>query len=85
MGDIINGLFELVGAFVCWRNALQLYRDREVRGVYWPATAFFAVWGVWNLYYYSSLDQWFSFSAGIILCLGNCAWVVGALIPRRGK
>lgn len=80
--DLINATFELVGAVLCWRNAYQLYRDREVRGVYWPMYAFFAAWGVWNLFYYPALGQWFSFAAGVFLCAGNCAWVAGVLWLR---
>lgn len=72
--DIGNAVFELVGAILAWMNVLQLYKDRKVAGVYWPVTAFFGVWGLWNLYYYSSLGQWFSWSAGIFLCSANLLW-----------
>jgi hypothetical protein len=78
VSDIINGLFELVGAFMTWRNYVQLRRDGEVRGVYWPVTAFFAAWGLWNLYYYPSLGQWFSFAAGVLLVGWNIAWAIKA-------
>lgn len=43
--------------------------------MYWPMTAFFTAWGFWNLHYYPSLEQWFSFYAGIVLVLGNLCWV----------
>ena len=81
--DLANGAFELVGAAVCWINAHKLFVDREVKGVYWPATAFFTVWGVWNLFYYPALGQWYSFAAGVFLVTGNAAWVVLALKFRR--
>lgn len=77
--DLINGLIKLVGAGLTWRNAWELWKARELRGVYWPTSMFFTVWGVWNLYYYPSLDQWFSFYAGILLTMGNLAWVVMAV------
>lgn len=77
-GDHINGAFEMVGALFTWRNAWQLHRDKEIRGVYWPITGFFAAWGVWNLWYYPSLAQWWSFSGGVLLVLGNAAWVAQA-------
>lgn len=73
--DLINAGFELLGAAFTWRNALQLYRDRQIKGVYWPTMAFFAVLGLWNLYYYPSLGQWASFAAGVVLVAGNLAWV----------
>jgi hypothetical protein len=81
--DHINAAFELLGALFTWRNALQLYRDREVKGVYWPITAFFAAWGVWNLFYYPAIGQWLSFYAGIVLVLGNIVWVALAVALRR--
>jgi hypothetical protein len=77
--DLINGLIELTGAVFTWRNAWQLWKDREVRGVYWPTSLFFTVWGAWNLYYYPSLNQWFSFYAGILLATGNLAWLTMAV------
>jgi len=83
--DLVNGLFEAIGALFVWRNFVQLRRDGEVKGVYWPVTAFFAAWGVWNLYYYPTLGQWFSFSAGVVLCAGNIAWVIGVLRLRARK
>lgn len=83
--DHINGLIVLVGAGFTWRNAWQLWIDRELFGVYWPTSLFFTVWGIWNLYYYPSLGQWFSFYAGILLALGNAAWVIMAVFLLRKK
>ncbi|MEW6648176.1 MAG: hypothetical protein AB1450_13335 [Pseudomonadota bacterium] len=80
--DIINGLFELVGAWVAWANAWKLYAEREIKGVYWPAWVFYSAWGLWNLVYYPSLDQWASFAGGVLLVSGNIAWV--ALAWRLG-
>jgi hypothetical protein len=73
--DTINGLFEFAGGFMLLRNALQLYRDKQVKGVHWMPTLFFTSWGVWNLYYYPSLDQWFSFAGGVFLVLTNALWL----------
>lgn len=81
--DLITGGFELVGAFFTWRNFLQLRRDRRFAGVYWPATAFFAAWGLWNLLYYPALAQWASFAGGVALVAGNVAWVGLALKLKR--
>ena len=77
--DLINGLIELVGAGLTWRNAWQLHTDRQIRGVYWPTTLFFALWGFWNLFYYPFLDQWISFTAGVVLVSGNVIWVAMAI------
>jgi len=77
--DIINASFELVGSYFTWRNAQQLYKEKETKGVYWPTWLFFSVWGIWNLIYYPSLNQPLSFYAGIVLVSGNIAWVVLAV------
>lgn len=77
--DIGNGLFEAFGAVLSWRNAYQLKRDKKIAGVYWPVYVFYTAWGFWNMYYYPSLGQWFSFFAGLVLVLGNLAWVIQAL------
>jgi hypothetical protein len=74
--DFFNGAFELTGAFMLARNVLQIHRDKLVRGVHWMPTLFFASWGFWNLYYYPSLAQWWSFAGGIAIVTVNVAWFV---------
>lgn len=82
-GDVGNGFFELVGALLNWKNVARIRRDRRVRGVWWPAWAFFAAWGWWNLWYYPSLGQWFSTGAGCVMVAANTAWVLLAIKYRR--
>jgi len=77
--DVVNGVFELVGAFFVWANVRRLWRDKTIAGVYWPTTAFFAIWGLWNLYYYPAIEQWYSFVGGIVLVSGNAVWVAMAV------
>lgn len=74
--DLINGCFEFVGGFCTWLNVRQLYRDQEVKGVDWRTTLFWWSWGTWNVYYYPSLNQWFSFIGGVWLAVGNCVWLL---------
>lgn len=71
--DTFNGLFELGGAAVYALNIRQLLRDKLVRGFHPAPTAFFMGWGLWNLFYYPSLDQWLSFVGGAALVLVNLA------------
>jgi len=87
MNDIINGLiFELIGAIVCWINVFKILKDKQVKGVYWPATGFFAAWGIWNLYYYWSLTQFWSVAGSLVMCTANAAWVVLAFrFRKRGR
>lgn len=74
--DMINGAFEAGGALAAWSNFARLRRDREVKGVVWQFTVFWFTWGVWNLFYYPSLAQPFSFWAGVALVAGNCLWLL---------
>lgn len=81
--DVINGTFELLGSLLLWLNVLVLYRAKQARGVHWSASAFFTLWGGWNLYYYPALGQWFSLGGGVSVVAANATWVVLALRYRR--
>ena len=79
MGDLTNAIFEVCGGLLIWLNVKALYKSKEVKGVDWRVSAFFFVWGIWNIYFYPSLDQWLSFWAGIWLAIANLIWVVMAI------
>ena len=86
INDLINGIFELGGAILTWINVYKLHKDKETKGIYWPIWVFFSTWGIWNLFYYTSLDHYFSFYAGVLLVSGNLAWVLLAYeYSRRDK
>jgi hypothetical protein len=79
VADFVNSLFESIGAYGAWRNAYQLYKDQKISGVFWPLYLFYFGWGCWNLLYYPSLGQTFSFVGGAVLTTGNLAWVIMAI------
>lgn len=81
--DVINGTFEIVAGALIWMNVRQLHRDKKVRGVHVLPCAFFMLWGYWNLYYYPSLNQWWSFSGGVAVVLANTVWVGQMLYYNR--
>ena len=81
--DLINGSFEAVGGLLLLRNCWVLYCDKQVRGVNWSVTAFFAAWGLWNCYFYPHLDQWASFTGGITVTTTNLIWVALAVHYSR--
>lgn len=74
INDDINGAFEFLGGIALWGNVWRLWKDKKVSGVNWQATFFFMSWGVWNCFYYPSLDQWASFLGGLFICSANLAW-----------
>ncbi len=85
-GDVVNGLFEALGAVCIWMNVFQLMKDKEVKGICWQVTAFFTLWGFWNLWYYPSLGQWWSTAGGAALAFGNLFWIVLAFkYARRAR
>lgn len=82
-GDLINGLFELIGAAFILDHVRTLYRDKQVKGVSIVATVFFASWGFWNLYYYPSLGQWWSFLGGLAIVSANSLWIGMMIYYKR--
>ena len=73
--DMINGLFEAVAGGFILNHCRVLYKDKTVRGVSILSTAFFFAWGLWNLYFYPSLDQYWSYLGGWIVMIANCLWL----------
>jgi hypothetical protein len=88
--DLINGMFEALGGVTTYLNCWQLYKDKEVKGVVWWLNVVYISWGLWNMFYYPHLGQWFSFYGGLVIVSGNCIWI-GQVIwyqfirPRRGR
>lgn len=74
--DLINGLFELGGAFVVLLSVFQILRDQGYAGLNPAQTVFFQVWGMWNLYFYPSLDQIWSLVGGLALVSANTAYLI---------
>lgn len=77
--DFFNGCFEFGGALWLLKDVAALYRARKIEGVHWAPRAYFALWGVWNLFYYPALSQWWSFSGGLAIVCVNTFWVLQLL------
>lgn len=77
--DIINASFETLGALLTFMNFQRVRADKGYNGIYPPALVLFTSWGFWNLYYYSSLIQWYSVAATVLMVTANCMWL-GSLI-----
>lgn len=75
MADVINGLFESLGGLFILLSVIRLHREKRVRGVSPWHAAFFTAWGWWNLYYYPSLGQWWSFAGGVLIVMVNSIWL----------
>ena len=81
--DILNAIFELIGAVFTIVSIKKLLIDKQVRGVYWPVWIFYTAWGIWNLYYYPSVDCPYSFWSGVFMVITNIIWVSLAFKYRK--
>lgn len=73
--DAINAGFEFFGIWFVLHNCWTVWQDKAVAGVSVPAIVFWTTWGGWNVYYYPSLGQMFSFYCGIGVLLANLLYV----------
>jgi hypothetical protein len=76
--DLINSLFEVLGAIMLFNNCRLLWLHKCVQGVSVLTTIFFTLWGIWNLYFYPAHALWLSFAGGLFLASANVLWVVMA-------
>ena len=81
--DTLNGIFETGGGILQWISVRKLMRDKCIKGMYWPTTLFFALWGLWNLFYFPNIHQLMSFIGSLVIVTGNIAWVVYAIKYRN--
>lgn len=75
IADLTNGVFELLGGLFVLNHCRAVWKDKAVKGVSIISTMFFTAWGVWNLYYYPSLNQWWSFVGGLAIVAANALWI----------
>ncbi len=74
--DLVNGTLEFTTALLVLASVRKLIIDKHVSGVSLFPSALSDLWGFWNMYYYPSLDQWWSFTGGCFLCAFNIWWTV---------
>ena len=80
---MVNGAFETAGGLFILLSVRRLLRDKKVRGVSMLPVIFFTAWGFWNLAYYPSLGQWWSFAGGIGIVLANTVWLGLMFLYRK--
>lgn len=73
--DMVNASFEAGAGLAVLAHCAQLYQDKEARGLSIPAVLFFAGWGIWNMYYYPHLGQFWSLAGGIFVTLANAIYL----------
>lgn len=83
--DLINGIFELCAALFQLMNVIRLVKDKELKGVSIASFVLYTIWGIWNLYYYPSLNQIISLIGGILIVIMNVIWLGLALYYKQFK
>lgn len=81
--DMINAGFEAGAGFAVLHHCWKLYQHKAARGVSAPAVMFFTLWGLWNIFFYPYLGQFWSFIGGIFVTLANALYV--AMLVRYAK
>ena len=72
--DLINASFELFGGVAILMSANKCYQNKSADGISWVMTAFFFIWGIFNLFFYPSLGQNLSFYAAVFMVACNIAY-----------
>jgi len=73
--DLINGLFEFGGALVILKSCYLCFKEKMVHGVSVLATSWFLAWSIYNLFFYPSLGQNFSFIAACLVVFSQTLYV----------
>lgn len=85
MNDLINGGFEAFMSVILCFNCRRLYLDKTVKGVSPIPFIFVILWGLWNLYYYPSIGQWWSFAGGLSVVCVNISYCLMMFYYSRIK
>lgn len=78
--DQCNACLELAGAGLRLLDCYRLYQAKRFVGGSIFTALFFFGWGMFNVVYYPSLHQVYSFAAAIALTAVNGLWIVMAMV-----
>jgi hypothetical protein len=81
--DQINAFLIFVGSLMVFKSCFIVYRDKSVRGVSIIANMYFTAWGMWNVFYFPHLHQYWSFGAEMCICTANILWISLMLYYKR--
>jgi hypothetical protein len=83
--DLINGLFEAVGAGAVIGSILKLNKQKKVRGIHWGTSLYFLFWGAYNIFFYPYYGLIFSLLGACLLLAANLVWTVQLIYYTRKK
>lgn len=82
--DVINGLFEIGIAGFILMSIRQIYKDKQIKGVYWPLHLHTTAWGIWNLYFYYAVNTPWSWWGGLFVVTVNL-WYLSLILYYNRK
>lgn len=80
--DLINGLIECGFGLMRLLDIKAAYKAKRVQGVSLIPVVAACGWGVWNIYFYNHIDQWYSFLGGLVILSTNLWWLYVAIKYR---
>lgn len=83
--DALNACFEFGGAIAVWLSVVALYKAKQWEGLSPWNMVFFNAWGVWNLYFYSHFEHWWSMLGGMCLQASNLTYLYLLWRYRNGN
>lgn len=85
MNDQINGAFEALSGLMILLHCRSAWRAKDSRSVSLIATIFFFLWGAWNIHFYPTLGQTWSFYGGLVVFGANLLWLSLIIFYRRPR
>ena len=84
MSDLTDlyAAIQVAGVACAACNVLQLYRDRCLRGIYWPLMAFYIAAGFVALAHFADVGNWLGFAGACALTACNIVWLLLAIAIR---
>lgn len=73
--DITQACWELGSAVFSLLNIRAIRQSKSLAGVHWLPTAFFFLWGVYNLWFYTALHLPAAWWAGMVITITNLIWL----------
>ena len=73
--DHITLLVLIVASVMTANHARVTLRHRSSKGASMLSTFFFALMAAWNVFYYTTLAQWFSCAGSVLLFAAHAIWL----------
>jgi hypothetical protein len=73
--DLTQAGWELGSAAFGLLNVRAIRRSKSIAGIHWLPTAFFAAWGLYNLWFYAALHLPIAWWAGLAITAVNLVWL----------